>query len=71
MSGRLRVIDKANGNCGSRIDVAWLKDAGSVLFAIMKMELPPRVILTIVEEGEANESTDSETSWWAKEIKML
>lgn len=27
-----------------------LKDAGSALFAIMKMELDPRVILTLVEE---------------------
>lgn len=51
MSGRLRVIGKANGNCGSCINAAWLKDAGAVLFSIMKMELPPRVILTLVEEG--------------------
>ena len=51
VSGRLRVIGKANVNCGSCINAAWLKDAGAVLFAIMKMELPPRVILTLVEEG--------------------
>ena len=51
VSGRLRGIGKANGNGGSCISAAWLKDAGAVLFAIMKMELPPRVILTLVEEG--------------------
>ena len=28
------------------------KDAGSALFAIMKMELDPRVILMLVEKGE-------------------
>ena len=27
------------------------KDAGSALFAIMKMELDPCVILTLVEDG--------------------
>ena len=31
---------------------ASLKDAGSALFAIMKMELDPRVILMLVEKGE-------------------
>lgn len=38
-------------------DTVWhvgasLKDAGSALFAIMKMELDPRIILTLVEEGK-------------------
>lgn len=47
----------ADGKVYQVDDTVWhvgasLKDAGSALFAIMKMELDPRVILMLVEKGE-------------------
>lgn len=44
---RFLIVDDTVWHVGASI-----KDAGSALFAIMKMKLDPRVILTLVEEGE-------------------
>lgn len=47
----------ADGEVYQMDDTVWhvgasLKDAGSAFFVVMKMELDPHVILTLVEEGE-------------------